>query len=325
MRWRWDRAGRALGLGVAFAAGFASASPALIGPLAPRRMSARELPVRLWACDTAAATLVGLDRDLIVRRRVELPGVRAVAGAPAGGAWALVEREGVVEILRLAASGECLARHPLSRPTVLRPGPGGRALLFERDVGRQRSILILEDGQRPRVLAVLAGVRCAEWGGSDVLLGTSAGELFLFSEAGRVLATSVLGSAITSVTTTADGSHWALCDAGDLVRLDARLQVRARSRLEGAGTTGAELVGLDGGRVVVLDPGRGELVAYGSAAIPDWTRQETFLVGLGAGVGWRSGVVVTTPGALVAFDDGGGCLPGQGGFEFLTAVGRTGP
>ena len=117
-----------------------------------------------------------------------------------------------------------------------------------------------------------------------------------------------------------DGSSWALDADGYLVRLDDRLRVLGRSW---TATSGARLVGLGERRVALLDVAQGRLLVYASGGSLEWTREESYLVGLGTGVGWREGVLVTTPGALVVFDARGRSLPGQGGFVFLASAGHT--
>jgi len=294
------------------------------------RKDARAPRVALWLADRGAHQVVGLDRDLLYCVVLPVRAPVALAPAPMGGVWVVSavrswsgERQVEdFEWLRLDARARPIARGRL---------PGFRSLAAAEEGGvwalyREGRELVQWDreGQPVTRLRVETGapLRClvsttSAWklppASSNAVLALREDSSVDLLVAKSWTVSTCLGSRVLDAC--AGETGWWVLTEGGLLALHEDLSVRAEFA---SPDKAAGLVAVwRGAGVWVLDESGTSVELVGGRR--GWReRREWGLAGVAGGVELASGaLLLTTPGALLVFDELGNPRAGQGGFDFL--------
>ena len=299
-RWLWSGAGALAALGLALAGGALRR-----GELAPCGA-----PV-LWAADRDANLVYGLDEDLILAARVELVAPLELARASDGRLFVLREG-GVLDVLD--SSGKILRELEIG-PCVDLDVVEDNALLVQPSAA-----LRIGPDFETTVLVRGAGLRCIAGSGDGALVGTDDGRIErLALDGSGVLASVHVGGAIVDL---APGGAFALDGTGRrLLCLGPDLELRWKVDLP----IRAEHLGVLPGeeRVWLADTLSPRVLRYGPGGVLELDRGALPLCGLDRALPWTDGaVLLVAPGAILHVDARGHLAPGQGGFNYLTALAR---
>lgn len=302
-----------------------------------------EVPILFWVSDRGGNALIGLGPQLHHVRRVQVPAPLQLAVIPAdegsgSGAdlWAVSATAGTPlgahELLHLDGLGQLLWRRTFDPLVDLdRTRDGGRGVLAlervagagnvyrvwvaERDVGGQVA--------GARLLVESVGLSAVSGRAGQVVVGHWAGEVWLLDlRDGTVLAQSRPAASIADLAPGPAPRSWWMLEsggAGHLALLGPDLQPLWRVATSMAALHLIPVPGEE--RVWLADSNETLLRRYGPAGVLEIERDDLAMGGLDRGVA-RSvgGVLLTAAGALLAFDDQGEAIPGQGGFQFLIDV-----
>lgn len=298
--WGWSGAGALAALGFALAGG------------APRRGElAPAGPAVLWAADRDANLVYGLDEDLILAARVQLTTPLELARAGDGRLFVLRER-GVLDvldpsggILREIEVGTSLDLDAIEDSALL--AQPSAALRIGPDFGRT-------------LLAQEPGLRCIAGSPGSALVGTDDGRIERVALDGSgVLASVRVGGTIVDL---APGGAFALDAAGRRLLclgpdLELRWEVPLPISAQHLGAVPREE------RVWLADTLSARVLRYGPGGVLELDRGALPLAGLDRALPWIDGAVLLgAPGAILHIDARGHLAPGQGGFNFLTALAR---
>jgi hypothetical protein len=303
-RWGWSGAGALAALGVALAGGALRR-----GALAPCGA------VVLWAADRDANLVYGLDEDLILATRTPLAAPLELARARDGRLLVLRER-GVVDVLD--SSGAILRELDVG-PSLDLDALEDSALLAQSSA----ALRIGPDLERT-VLAQEQGLRCIAGSLDSALVGTDDGRIERLALDGSGVQASVrVGGAIVDLAPAAEpGSAFALDGAGRrLMLLGPDLELRWQVSLPISAQHLAAVPGEE--RVWLTDTAAPRVLRYGPGGALELDRGALPLLGLDRALPWSHGsVLLAAPGANLQLDARGHLAPGQGGFNFLTALAR---
>jgi hypothetical protein len=299
-RWGWSGAGALSALGLALVGGALRR-----GELAPCG------PAALWVADRDANLVYGLDEDLILATRVPLGAPLELARSSDGRLFVLREG-GVLDVLD--ASGRILRELEVG-PSLDLDAIEDSALLVQPSAA-----LRIGPDFEPTVLVRGVGLRCIAGSPGSALVGTDQGRIErLALDGSGVLASVQVGGAIVDL---ASGGAFALDAAGRRLLclgtdLELRWEVPLPISAQHLGAVPAEE------RVWLADTASPRVLRYGPAGALELDRGALPMAGLDRALPWTHGsVLLAAPGALLQLDARGHLAPGQGGFNFLTALAR---
>ncbi len=284
--------------------------------------------VAAWVADRDAGRVFGLDRDLLIARRIPVDWPLDVEPAPDGGLWVLRSAAGTARsthrLDRFGPAGGLITELWIERGLDLDVLAAGEQALVveEREAAPTRVIRVREEGSLFPVFE-RDGIACVVGERSSAVIGTRDGHVLRVDVATQaVIAGASVGGEIVDLARGPEaGSLWALDAAGsgrvlllarDLpVRWIAALPRRAAHLAPEPGQERVWLAGVHEPCVVRLGPGGA--LELDRCGLP--------LPGLDRALAWPpGGALLATPGAVLRLDPSGTLLPGQGGFEFLVDV-----
>ena len=283
--------------------------------------------VQVWVSDRDGQALIGLDRDLLVAARVEVPWPTEIEACEGGGVWAVSAREGdplgAHDLLRLLPDGGLGAPIEVG-PVIHLATVGVDALVTEREEdGATRVRRFAPDGMASLV-AELPDALCASGVGERVIVGTARGAVLAFGRGAP--AGSQLGGAICDVAPGPSAGAWWVLERkhggpGRLLLLDAELRTLWSVSCELEASHLAPVAGQE--RIWLVDAARPLACRFGPGGVLELACGPLPQAGLGRAAALDDGgLLVAAPGALLHLDARGRLVPGQGGFDFLTDVAR---
>jgi hypothetical protein len=289
--------------------------------------------VELWVCDRNANRLLALDRSLLVLGEVLVDRPLGIAARSDGGVWVRAVREGGEVLASFSARGELLAEIELGMLHDLESDEVDRAVVLQASAMGSRSLLRIGGDGACLELACLEGGDFLACGDGTILVGTSAGVLRLLDGGGRELARRSLGMQLLAVAAAPGRAFWALAggEKHDAFLLDGRLHSalgypRAVELCSGGAAAGALPFAITSdGAAWTIGKRAHEVQRIGesSASFRGWVELPRSCPVLDAEPLRRSGLVVASPGALVAIEPFGGGWRSrrvQGGFGCLCDV-----
>jgi hypothetical protein len=287
-------------------------------------------PVAVWTADRDASRVFGLDRDLVVARRIAVDYPLEVESASDGALWVLRNSGGQADLsqrlCRIDAHGEVETQLYLEPCRALGVLEGEQALVLERtDPATTVLTRVRREGSKFPLLsrndqACVCGSR------GTAIVGTDTGAVLrVDATSGVVLAEIQLGGSIGDVAAgPTPGSVWALDvqGTGRLFLLDERLAIRWAA---GVGFSARHLGAVPGEeRVWIADTSSPRVVRIGPSGVTEVDRGNLPLQGLDRVLAWTGGsALVLAPGALLHLDAQGQLAPGQGGFAWLSDAARV--
>ena len=283
----------------------------------------------LWAVDRDAHKLYGLDRDLLIERRVPVDWPLEVEATADGGTWILRSEDGTdhstMRLDRLDPRGALITELYLERTRDLDVFERTDALVLEQVNGTVRLSRVREEGslfpllQRPDLVSVSGSA-------GSILCGTDTGTVLRVDPvSGAVLGELPLEGTIRDIAPgPTPGSAWALDTRGNgrLFLLAADLTVRWAA---GVGFPCAHLAPVPGEeRVWIAGTASPRVRRIGPSGVIELESQGLPLNGLDRVVAWRDGgALLLAPGAILHVGSQGALAPGQGGFAWLSDAARV--
>ena len=315
-----------LGALVALSAATVAAVRSVTGPAAQDLFDAGRTavgPVEFWAADRDASTLVGLDADLFVARRIALPWPVRVVERPGGGVWAVSavagDPLGAHRIVRYAADGQPRGSLGIDPPfDVARADDGLIAVVLTAPA--TRALIHVDDGLTPRTIASSPDDLGCTAIGTSVYVGTESGVVRRHDLATGAVASAPVGTQIGDLAPGPGGRVFVL-DVGAPARLalvDPDLTVVWAVPVGLAAQTVVPIP--DQERVWLADTTAARARRFG----PDGVLELDVtlpLSGLDRGVAAANEhLYLTAPGAVLHVDPSGTLAPGQGGFDYLVDI-----
>lgn len=311
---------------VACASGALAASAWLLGPSLGQ--GGEPGPVAAWATDRDRCEVVGLDRDLLIARRVPIPWPTEIEATRGGGAWAVAcdggDPLGPHRLMELSPAGRVLSEHAFGPVLDLTGRDAIDALLVELQPASTDRVWRVEPGGARRLLAVVPEALCVGAQGELALVGSQTGRLTLVSSArpGEILRVIEPGGVLQDVAPGPRAGQWWALDASGaqrLLLLDRDLSTLSCTTLHMHGLHLAPVRGEE--RVWIADSTEPLARRFGPGGVLEVEARRLPLSGLDRAAVWRgSGVLLAAPGALLRLDGAGALAPGQGGFDFLVGV-----
>lgn len=311
------------GVGAALAVAFALMNDPHASPAPPG-------PVAVWTADRDASRVFGLDRDLVVARRIAIDYPLEVECASEGGLWVLRSSGGQADLsqrlCRIDANGEVETQLYLEPCRALGVLEGEQALVLEHtDPSTTWLTRVRREGSKFPLLS-RNDLACVCGSRGTVIVGTDTGSVLrVDATSGAVLAEIQLGGAIGDVAAgPTAGSVWALDvqGTGRLFLLDEKLAIRWAA---GVGFSARHLGAVPGEeRVWIADTSSPRVVRIGASGVTEIDRGNLPLQGLDRVLAWtQGGALVLAPGAIMRLDAQGQIAPGQGGFAWLSDAARV--
>ena len=301
------------------------------------RLAAGESPgaVAYWVADRDAGAVVGLDHQLFVARRYELPwpvrvlpwrgaGV-VVASAAAGGP------EGPHELIALDANGMCVQRWPCDPVIDLTVASDRLVAVVETGRGRALVEHSLHTGGTSPALGLGSSFTCCTFSGNRLFVGTRHGSVHIFDEDFQ------LEHVARPVEWVSDlepgpqrGSVWVLdaTSTGRLVCFGPGFGVCWSVAL--GFQPGVHELDINGPTIVsneteecawLIEPETRRLRCFGSDGVLACSVELATANGLARGAACgQSGLLLSGAGAIHQLGPGGRPALGQGGFDFVVDV-----